>query len=110
MSLDKQKWGVELGRTVIVSAFIAGTLWANLNGKVTALEDKDSPTRKEFDSHVTNTAKHLDGLPPKHQVVDLQKSLTRIEKQLNDALPRLVTLERDVAVISATYKKQDNAR
>ena len=94
-------------RSIVVAAFVVGTLWATLNSRLKAVEEAlaDKPSRMEFD-HFKQKVKELeteiDNHPTSMELKPMQNTLKRIEGQFNEMLPRVHNIEKELAVLNAT--------
>lgn len=111
--LEKNKWFIELLRSTvsaIVVTLVAGVfMYSAIINRLGALEKADSPNRLEFDI-LTGKVGEVDSkfvnYVQRYEVEALQTTLGRIENNLNVLSKTMVRLEKDVAVITATYEKK----
>jgi len=94
-------------RSIVVAAFVVGTLWATLNSRLKAVEEglADKPSNMEFEyikKKVDDLEMDIKDTPSSMELKPMQDSLRRIERELGDIGPRLRGMEKDVAVIKAT--------
>lgn len=110
MSIDT-KTKLDWLRTAVGAAFVVGTLWATTNNRLTAVEKGlDTKASKTDLAYITSQLKSMDTeiskQPGKSEFNMVQGSLTRIERQLNDALPRLRSMEQDMAVLKSDRNRR----
>lgn len=115
--LEKNKWLVELLRSTVsavVVTIVAGVFtYAAIINRLSALEKANPPNRLEFNilsaetkADIEKNSEKFKEYVPRYEMDALQKTLGRIETNVATLSESMIKVEKDVAVITATYEKK----